>query len=615
MRRILAVLAVASSSCNTLELREPLEPPRRVRATAGIGSVTLEWEPVPSASAYRIYYAADRSVGPDTWEALAGAAVGADRSPFTIGNLPPNQELFFAISSLRGTSEAKPATSVAATPLAGPLVQATPAWSPVGPALSLYGTNLATGDLNGDGHADIVVSTPFAFTDTGYIEVWYGRDAMQAVPDVSMSFVAGAQTGWAIAVADMNGDGYDDLLESEPGDDAANGHVHIAYGGPDGIDTMDVTIAGSNGERMGESFAVGDENGDGWMDLLVGAKGPSGVNGAVYLFLGGPTGFPTAPNWTLAAESPGDGLGSAVVLADFDADGHDDVVVGEPDWSGTAGRVRVLFGSATVPATTAGVTFNGAAGYRFGASLVNLGDVNGGGEDVAIGELTVVDSTPPSITVISDVYGIVGQLDGTSGPAGSRLVAAGGDFNRDGWSDVVIGDPNAGGGRGSVSLFRGGYETSITPDWTVSGAAAGDGLGAAVAVLPDVNGDGLHDIAATAPAAQSNAGVAYYWRGGAPRGITVDAGLPLLDWDDSNETPLAASFTDPVPGGPWVCEWEWFDFEVENPIDPCTPGNAGSVQHTRETNDPATGWGRLRVRNAIDGRYGEAIVPMVQGER
>ena len=90
----------------------------------------------------------------------------------------------------------------------------------------------------------------------------------------------------------------------------------------------------------------GDVDGDGSSDLLVGLPGRNNGTGEVDLRLStAPSKILTQQNAGLGQGASGDAFGSAVVMADLNDDGCDDIIVGAPGASGRAGRVHVILGA------------------------------------------------------------------------------------------------------------------------------------------------------------------------------------------------------------------------------------------------------------------------------
>ncbi|MGQ0506990.1 MAG: integrin alpha, partial [Myxococcaceae bacterium] len=157
-------------------------------------------------------------------------------------------------------------------------------------------------------------------------------------------------------------------------------------------------------DQAGASFGfqvsgVGDVNGDGYGDVVVGASSWDGAamhEGRAYLFLGSAAGLSTLPAWTADPTdeiSAGFGV-SATGAGDVNGDGYADVLVGAAGASGSSlkeGRAYLYLGSAAglglAPAWIAEPT--NQTGAFFGGTLASAGDVNGDGyADVAVGAVT-----------------------------------------------------------------------------------------------------------------------------------------------------------------------------------------------------------------------------------
>jgi hypothetical protein len=165
--------------------------------------------------------------------------------------------------------------------------------------------------------------------------------------DQSVSF--GDKVAWA---GDVNGDGYDDLIVADSGYDSGRGRVYLYLGSAVGLNSEPAWTAEGEaaGDRFGIAIAgVGDVNGDGYADILVGAYGYQAGRGKAYLYLGSPAGLGSEPAWTGEGANAGDRFGGAVAGAgDVDGDGFDDMLVGAHGFpEGEArGLVRVYHGSA-----------------------------------------------------------------------------------------------------------------------------------------------------------------------------------------------------------------------------------------------------------------------------
>lgn len=151
------------------------------------------------------------------------------------------------------------------------------------------------GDVNGDGFDDVVVGADdFDMLEAGRVEVFFGGRSMDGEPDIVVKGAErGEWLGWSVSGAgDINQDGYDDILIGAGGNDTLGenfGQAYIFYGGQVMDDRWDVAF---NGTAYMEWFSdavagAGDVNGDGCLEVLVGASSSSRggqYSGCAYLF-------------------------------------------------------------------------------------------------------------------------------------------------------------------------------------------------------------------------------------------------------------------------------------------------------------------------------------------
>jgi hypothetical protein len=221
-----------------------------------------------------------------------------------------------------------------------------------------FGFAVAAGDVNKDGFADVAIGAPFGGpTGTGAVYLFFGGKTLSGRPDLILpnphppSDPEDSTFASALAIADLNGDGYADIIVGAPNTspkELAPGRVYIFFGGTTLRNTPDLVLENST-PAFGYSLATGDLNGDGTSDLVVSAIGAT-VNtrpraGQVHIFLGGSAIGPTA-HMILDPPSPeAEGeFGSAMAIGDLNRDGKADLAISAPGVARRAGRVFLYLG-------------------------------------------------------------------------------------------------------------------------------------------------------------------------------------------------------------------------------------------------------------------------------
>lgn len=366
----------------------------------------------------------------------------------------------------------------------------------------------------------------------------------EALDDAAGTDVAGA--------GDVNGDGYVDFLITAPGRDVGAldaGEVYLFLGQASGwsrdtwLSAADASFQGEQaGDAAGTSAAgVGDVNGDGLDDLLIGAPSNDEAGagaGQVYLILGRARGWTSDVSLAQAdasflGEHPGDGAGLDVSPAgDVNGDGLADFLISAPHYQGAAGKVYLILGRSAgwardVSLAHADASFVGEhPGDLAGQSIAAAGDVNGDGlGDFLIGAwgndeasnnagkaYLILGKTAGWASNVNLAQADVSFRGSTQDEMAGFPVAGAGDVNGDGLDDFLVGAIGFGDGKsalegaGKVYLVlgqAGGWSAHQNLATVSAGSFIGedyyDGAGSSLAGGGDVNGDGLDDFLIGAP--------------------------------------------------------------------------------------------------------------------
>lgn len=377
---------------------------------------------------------------------------------------------------------------------------------------------VAVGDLDADGHGDLLVGGGGVYEGDTSLDVTYvvrgpimGLETLSLLAAAEAALVADREFGTP-STGDVNGDGFDDVLLgwSPPETGPA---IHVTFGPVSGAVDLDASHdAALWGEDLSSQPVVGDFNGDGTGDALVGA-GLQDLDGrdsgAAYLVLGPLAGDRTlggADDATLVGEGAHSWAGNTVTAGDVNGDGLDDAVVGAPrdyDFDGIC-AVYFVFSpfSGTLSLADADVRMLAEyGGDRAGGSLAT-GDVDGdGNEDVLVGATAVADNGATYLVYgpgsgKSSLAEADAKFSGNDGEQAGESVAIG-DVDADGHGDMLIGTQSgySGPGPGHAWLMFGpatGAFDLACSDIRLVGEEDDDNAGQHVA-LGDIDGDGRQD--------------------------------------------------------------------------------------------------------------------------
>jgi hypothetical protein len=238
------------------------------------------------------------------------------------------------------------------------------------------------GDLDGDGRGELAFADEFGeltvFPGGAHTVV----PSLITSTGTQISSPTGDTDGFGTTMTpcgDIDGDGYGDVAIAAPRDanGAQGGAVYVFTGSATGLSATRYTKlvgAGVSDGFFGAGVDSADIDHDGFPDLIVGAPEENFQDGNIYVFRGTASGISAAPAWTIHG-APGSGanftqLGSTVVAADFDGDGYGDIAATELSSTGS-GSVLVFRGSATGPSSSAAVTIAAASGSRFFGQLMS----------------------------------------------------------------------------------------------------------------------------------------------------------------------------------------------------------------------------------------------------
>jgi hypothetical protein len=400
-------------------------------------------------------------------------------------------------------------------------------------AAEFFGEAVAVGEVNGDDLTDVLVGQP----EMGRAYLFLGaRTGERSDADDATLVLTGTGTdrlGHAVALADMDGDGQDDLIISAPRT-AGGGAVHVflaasGFAGARTVGDADWTVVPPEvleGGALGTALAVSDFDGDGLLDIAMGAPEAFvslGFVGAVFVAFGSEMG----PLLTLdvddawRGEASGDGAGSSLAVVDTDGPGAH-LAVGALGVDGVTVNTGAVY--IVDPTTPPGLLVERALwrfegvneGDLFGSAIASGSLTDAGSVDLVVGAVGVRDfgaRTGAVYVFEAFEFGdpVVDALDasvvitGTEGASAAGAAVALGQLDGDASDELVIGATGGTGvlgGGGLVGVFRALPDEDVgleSADHRLYSADPGGELGAAIAIAPDIQGDGYPDLLVAGP--------------------------------------------------------------------------------------------------------------------
>jgi hypothetical protein len=389
-----------------------------------------------------------------------------------------------------------------------------------------FGQSVANaGDVNGDGFSDIIVGASgfdSGQPNSGAAYIYYG--ALQGInvnTVTKIEHVTGSRLlGYSVAGAgDVNGDGYADVIIGDmgyfvtwdPQKGLIEGAALVYYGSPQGINLNTFSVIKNNETASSFGWVVsraGDVNGDGFDDVLVGDPNYDKQydEGAVFVYHGSAQGISTTAAITLEGNQAAAELGFSLAPAgDINGDGFGDIVAGAAFYSNSQdaeGAAFIYHGSISGINSTATILENNVSQAWMGYSVSSAGDLNGDGfSDIVVG-CPISQAGEGAVLIY---YGSSNSINNNSLKATLAIaqpsyfgnaVSTAGDYNGDGYGDLIIGAVNYSPTNTGAAFMFLGSSNGISPQTPIKFESniPNSEMGTSVSCAGDVNGDGYSDI-------------------------------------------------------------------------------------------------------------------------
>ncbi len=431
---------------------------------------------------------------------------------------------------------------------------------------SAFGTSVSVADVNCDAVPDLIVGTVGQVYDEVY--VYHGSAAGYAsTPDwVGRDTAANTNFGAQLhGVKDINQDGCDDLLVGAITTTNNRGAAYLFYGSPSGLPDADSDGVGRPSDAvwrvtgdqtfalLGSSFTSGDFNGDSYVDIAVSARAYDNAQndeGRIYVFFNSASGLPDADadgiaqvseaGWVFESDhaSGSAGFNQGLAVANVNGDAYSDLIIGvyrHSNGQSREGRAYAFYGSASGfndadadgiarPADADWTVESDMSNAYLGYALANAGDLDGDGADELIvsayrysngqtseGAAFVFYGASPGGLPDADADGIARlsdagwqvESDNAYSDFGNWL-SSGGDFNGDGFRDVLVGARSYNADGRAYIYYGSGAGLSTSADWVGVATDDSDNYGAVVGDVGDLNGDGRSEFFVSLTAAESS---------------------------------------------------------------------------------------------------------------